>query len=90
MAEPIELHDIFRLLVPLFAAVMLYFSAQAYRRARTKRLMFFMAAFAVFFLKSLFIGTELIFPEQNDLFETIGIIADCLILLLFFLSMTRD
>ncbi|MFA5943506.1 MAG: hypothetical protein WC876_03460 [Candidatus Thermoplasmatota archaeon] len=86
----LEFQDVFRLLVPLLAAGMLFFAAQAYKRARTTRLLLFAAAFAIFFVKSLFIGTELLFPEQGDFLEAMSVVADCIILLLFFLSMTRD
>lgn len=82
----LDLQDLFRLLVPLLAGILLFVSVQAYRRTRTTRVLFFAAAFGVYFLKSLFIGTELLLPDQGDLLEYLGVVADAAILVLFFLG----
>jgi hypothetical protein len=80
----LEPQDLFRLAVPVLAGVLLFISVTAYRRTRTTRILFFMLAFALYFVKSLFISTEILIPEQNDLLEFLGIVSDVAILCLFF------
>lgn len=85
----IDPQDLFRLVVPILAAVLLFISVQAYRRTRTTRMIFFTLAFGVYFLKSLFISTEILVPEANDTLEFLGIVADVAILGLFFLGAVK-
>jgi hypothetical protein len=84
MAGGIEAQDLFRLAVPILAGILLFISVQAYRRTRTTRVLLFSLAFCIYFLKSLFISTEILIPSQNDLLEYLGIVADVAILCLFF------
>ena len=83
MADP---QDFVRLAIPVLAGILLFISVTAYMRTKTTRVLFFAAAFALYFVKSLFISTEILLPEQNDLLEYLGIVADAGILILFFLG----
>jgi hypothetical protein len=84
VAANFDPHDLPRLVVPVLAGILFFISVQAYRRTRTTRVLFFLCAFALYFVKSLFISTEILVPEQNDLLEFLGIVADVGILGLFF------
>jgi hypothetical protein len=84
MAANLDPQDAFHLAVPILAAILFFISIQAYRRTRTARVLLFALAFAAYFVKSLFIASEILIPEQNDLLEFLAIVADVAILSLFF------
>jgi hypothetical protein len=85
----IEFTDVIRLLIPLLAAVLFVFALMAYRRRPTARVLLFASAFGVYFVKGVFLGTEIFIPEGSDLLTALTIVADAVILLLFFLGMVK-
>ena len=89
MAGNVDPQDLVRLAVPVLAGILAFISIQAYRRNRTTRVLFFTLAFGLYFVKSLFISTEVLIPEQNDLLEFLGIVCDAAILLLFFFGAVK-
>lgn len=85
----IDLQDAVRLVIPVLALILFAVSVQSYRRTRTPRVLFFASAFGVYFLKSLFIGSELLIPEQGDALEYLSVLGDAVFLLLLLAGLLK-
>ncbi|HUR69517.1 MAG TPA: hypothetical protein VM370_09750 [Candidatus Thermoplasmatota archaeon] len=89
VGEGLEWDDWVGLALAIVAGILFFIALRAYRRTRTTRVLLFAAAFGMYFVKELVGGAGPVLPVGESLVDTVELLADASVLLLFFLGTTR-
>jgi hypothetical protein len=88
--QAIDIIDIFDYGSGIFAAILFVISLIAYRNAKTKRLLFVSAAFALFSLRTIIARLDFFIPEaQSTTIEVALSLSGFVILTLFFIAIVK-
>lgn len=85
-----ELEPILRVGVAILALGVFVIAALSYRRRPTLRTLLLTIAFGIYFLKGIFLSSDILLPEQGDFLNSLGVLADAVFLILVTLAMFKS
>jgi len=86
----IDLDNGLRLGVAFLALVVFIIAVLSYARRRTIRMLLLAIAFGIYVLKGVFLSTDIFLPEQGNLLDSLGVLADAAFLVLVTLAVFRS
>lgn len=86
----IDIEQGLRLLVAFLALAVFIIALLSYRRRPILRTLLLTVAFSIYFLKGIFLSTDIFLPEQGDFLNSLGVLADAAFLILVTIAVFRS